>query len=104
MLPVHYAPRTPTVRADSAEQLERVTWPDRAALIIFGPSALPVLPAHLHIVQLREPEDAGTRLYEVLHACDSLNGEVIVILMPPEEPRWLTVRDRLIRAARPLLS
>jgi L-threonylcarbamoyladenylate synthase len=104
MLPVHYAPRTRTVRVDSPDELEKISWPDRAALIVFGPSAHPDLPAQLHLVHLREPEDAATRLYEVLHACDSLNGELIVILMPPEEPRWLTVRDRLIRAARPLLS
>ncbi|MGC8641078.1 MAG: L-threonylcarbamoyladenylate synthase [Isosphaeraceae bacterium] len=101
MLRVHYAPRTPTLRVDSAEQLATISWPRNAAVIVIGSSTLPELPFGLHVVRLGDPESASQKLYETLHDCDTLNLDIIVIVMPPDEPEWRTIRDRLVRAARP---
>lgn len=102
MLNVHYAPRTPALRVDSVEDLAKISWPKNPALLVLGPTALPDLPASLHLVELADPKAAGQRLYSVLHQCDALNVDVIVIVMPPDQPEWRTIRNRLVRAARPV--
>ncbi len=102
MLDVHYAPRTPAFRVDSVEDLARISWPANAALLVLGLAALPDLPAALHLVELRDPQAAAQRLYSILHEFDAVNLDVIVIVMPPDQPEWRTLRDRLIRATRPV--
>ncbi len=39
-------------------------------------------------------EEAARQLYDVLHLCDQLGLRSIIVLMPPDEPEWLAVRDR----------
>jgi L-threonylcarbamoyladenylate synthase len=102
MLDVHYAPRTPALRVDSLQDLAKISWPKQAALLVIGTVALPELPAGLHLVELGEPKAAAQRLYSILHECDALNLDVIIIVMPPDQPEWRTIRDRLMRAARPV--
>src|SRR5208282_3552066 len=102
MLDVHYSPRTPALRVDSVEDLVKISWPANAALLVLGPTALPDLPAALHLEELTEPKAAGPRLYSILHEWDALNLDVIVIVMPADQPEWRTIRDRLVRAARPV--
>jgi L-threonylcarbamoyladenylate synthase len=102
MLDVHYSPRTPALRVDSVEDLVKISWPANAALLVLGPKALPDLPSALHFEELTEPKAAGRRLYSILHEWDALNLGVIVIVMPPDQPEWRTIRDRLVRAARPV--
>jgi L-threonylcarbamoyladenylate synthase len=46
-----------------------------------------------------DPEDYQNRLFETLHRFDDEGFDVILALLPPDEPRWAGVRDRLIRAA-----
>jgi L-threonylcarbamoyladenylate synthase len=46
-----------------------------------------------------DPEDYEHRLYETLHRFDAEEFNLILALLPPDEPRWAGVRDRLIRAA-----
>lgn len=45
-------------------------------------------------------EEYSQFLYEVLHELDDVGVDRIVVEMPPDEPAWLAVRDRLQRAAR----
>jgi hypothetical protein len=104
MLPAHYAPRTPALRVDSVDDLARISWPAKAALLVIGPCDLPDLPASLHLGKLEDAQIAGQRLYAILHEWDDLNLDVIVIVMPSDLPEWRTVRDRLIRASRPAKS
>ena len=66
------------------------------------PGTVPDLPAAVHLVELAEPSAAAQRLYSILHECDALNLDVIVIVMPPDQPEWRTIRDRLVRATRPV--
>ncbi len=104
MLDVHYAPRTPALRVDSVEDLAKISWPKNSALLVLGPTALPDLPAALHLVELAEPKAAAQRLYAILHEFDAINLDVIVIVLPPDQPEWRTVRNRLVRAARPVMG
>ena len=53
---------------------------------------------------LRSPAEASRQLYDVLHHCDALGLRSIVVIMPPDQPEWDAVRDRLLRATRPLAS
>lgn len=101
MLDVHYAPRTPTVRVDSIDELTAIAWPERSAVVVLGPEREVDERPNQVLVRLPDPETAAQRLYQVLHDCDALNLELIVIVMPPNERSWRTVRDRLVRAARP---
>jgi L-threonylcarbamoyladenylate synthase len=41
-------------------------------------------------------------LYAALRKLDELHMRLIFIEMPPDVPEWLAIRDRLIRASRPL--
>jgi hypothetical protein len=31
-----------------------------------------------------------------------MRPRAIVVVMPPDEPEWLAIRDRLLRATRPI--
>jgi L-threonylcarbamoyladenylate synthase len=103
-MPIHYAPRTRAVRVDEAGELASVVWPGpgRAALVAVGEHGVPLLPAGLHRFDLRTPEIAAQDLYVVLHQCDTLDLDLVVVLPPPDRPEWTAVRDRLRRATRPL--
>ena len=70
--------------------------------MVLGLATLPDLPDSLHLVELEASVAAGQGLYAILHECDTLNLDLIVIVMPPDELEWHTIRDRLIRASRPL--
>lgn len=47
-----------------------------------------------------EPEEYARQLYVALRDLDHRRLAAIFIQMPPDEPRWLAVRDRLMRASR----
>jgi L-threonylcarbamoyladenylate synthase len=75
----HYSPRTPLI----------LVKPDQP-------------PSSGHGVRLRMPTDPSQYaavLYERLHQADSENWDWIEIELPPEDPPWAAIRDRLERAA-----
>lgn len=45
------------------------------------------------------PEEYAGQLYEALHSMDREGLDFIAVEMPPDEPEWAAVRDRLLRAA-----
>jgi len=60
-------------------------------------------PIHF-IVQLSElAESYAHELYAALRSADESGADAILIEMPPEEPQWLAVRDRLMRATKPFV-
>jgi L-threonylcarbamoyladenylate synthase len=81
---VHYAPQTPAYRFERSQRLQLDT--TNAAVIEGDP----------------DPIAYARTLYERLRALDAQGLRAIYVEMPPDEPRWLAVRDRLIRATRPL--
>jgi L-threonylcarbamoyladenylate synthase len=99
---VHYAPRTPTFRIERDERLDDLVHQGKMAVVSLGEQAERVPAEAAARFALESPEEASRRLYEVLHQCDALELGSIVVLMPPDEPEWQAVRDRLLRAARAL--
>ena len=77
----HYAPRTPAFRFESADR------------------------ARVNGAILNVDGDAATyarTFYARLRELDSAAPPAIYIEMPPEDPQWTAVRDRIIRATQPL--
>jgi L-threonylcarbamoyladenylate synthase len=91
-LAVHYSPRTPAFRVDSLDELGDAPDLAGATVVTFGPGA----------PGLESPEVAARNLYSVLHDCDGRGAPAIVVVMPPDRPEWLAIRDRLLRATRPI--
>jgi L-threonylcarbamoyladenylate synthase len=98
---VHYAPRTCAVRVDAPGDLGGLRWPPRAALLVIGPHTIASLSSSLHQFRLETPEAAARDLYAVLHECDRLQLDLVVVLPPPDRPEWAAVRDRIRRATQP---
>jgi L-threonylcarbamoyladenylate synthase len=103
-MPVHYAPRTPAFRVESLDDLPARTDLSRVAVLVFGTDPLPLSTAPDREVRYESPVMAAQRLYEVLHQFDAGGLRAILAVMPPDRPEWLPIRDRLLRATRPLLG
>jgi L-threonylcarbamoyladenylate synthase len=105
----HYSPRASVV-------LFADTWPlmddeamfslmegKRIGTLEFGQplqSGAPVPSDNLTCVWMpTNPDDYAAKLYDVLHALDSKGVDRILVALPPDEPEWAAVRDRLTRAA-----
>src|SRR4029079_12711868 len=97
---VHYAPRTRSVRVEP-EHLGEMTARDDASLLVFVPHDLGDVPASVYRYDCPEPDLAAVALYALLHACDDLTLDLIVVILPPDRPEWRALRDRLARATRP---
>ena len=102
----HYAPRAPAYRVPP------LRWSDAVARMGHLPRGRHVLLAlnlpdgESHevtsIAMPQEPAEYARRLYAALRQADGLGADAILIELPPEEPQWEAVRDRISRATRPL--
>jgi L-threonylcarbamoyladenylate synthase len=101
----HYSPRTPLLLCESRQQAERLCRALRAYEVfgviiglehqyfMCGGGAVARIPLGT------DPETYAAELYAMLHALDDGRFDRILIEMPPDEPEWAAVRDRLTRAA-----
>jgi L-threonylcarbamoyladenylate synthase len=81
---VHYAPRTPAYRFDPRDREKLDT-------------------SNAAIVELTlDPETYARNLYARLRLLDTQDLRAIYVEMPPDTPQWTAVRDRLVRATKPL--
>ena len=101
-MPVHYAPRTPSFRVDSPEELAQITDREGMAVIAIGEGPAPPGTPLSAVFHLETPAQASRHLYETLHRCDALGLRAILVVLPPDRPEWHAVRDRLLRATRPV--
>jgi L-threonylcarbamoyladenylate synthase len=101
-MPVHYAPVTPAVRVDSSGELGRMGYCENMAVVVIGEHSPFSLSGFTASVVLESPDEASRQLYDILHRFDLLGARAIIVLMPPDEPEWRAVRDRLLRATRML--
>jgi L-threonylcarbamoyladenylate synthase len=99
----HYAPRARAVRFLSRQALRHATrkyLPTRLGLLLL--SAPPLDAVEMAAFETRalppEPEGYAREFYAALHLLDGAGCEEIWIEMPPDEPRWQAVRDRITRA------
>ena len=108
---IHYAPRATAYRytpdqAQAVAQWCRGKGPSRSALLTCNEGhglAHPLAGIAFHSV-VSAPATAaeyGARLYASLRELDIPEVDTIFVEMPPDEPQWRAVRDRLMRATRP---
>jgi len=94
----HYAPRTPCYQIPAG--LAEAPFPgQRIGLLAQRPTNWPVtkfwpMPS--------QPEDYAHVLYAALHEADASSCEILLIALPPNEPEWAAINDRLQRATRSL--
>ena len=98
----HYSPITPIRLFDSQNDLlgyARESKTSYAALIINTAQQRPFELACEVITLPNQAQLAAVQLYSALHLLDKLSVAQILIEMPPNNPEWLAVIDRLTRAA-----
>jgi L-threonylcarbamoyladenylate synthase len=95
----HYAPQTDAIRFETARPA--VTPAGSDGVISIG-SSDQVQWQGESVSMPNSPNLYAKHLYAVLREMDRKNLTRIYIQMPPDEPQWAAVRDRLMRATRPL--
>ncbi len=94
----HYAPRKPAFRFAPAD---RGRIPARQGIVEIGARPTPKREGAV-VAMPDQPALYAQHFYAILRELDSTDLPAIYLQMPPDEPRWAAVRDRLIRATRPL--
>ena len=96
----HYAPRTPTYRFDfgGRETLEAAA---NSGFVTLG-TARDIQRQGSSIALPASPGPYAHHLYGVLRELDAMGLAAIYVEMPPDRPEWAAVRDRLMRATRPM--
>lgn len=97
---VHYAPRAPAYRFELGDlsYLRRTIRP-RSALIVLDEIRIEFdWASESTIVLGHDPDHAAARFYSALRELDALSPSAIYIQMPPDEPQWAALRDRITRA------
>ncbi len=98
----HYAPRTPVMlmEGDLIVELAHSLARQGKRVAVLARTALQPLVEGL--VWQAAPQDAAAyahELYASLRALDQAGCDAMLVEQPPDEPEWLAVRDRLMRAA-----
>lgn len=91
----HYAPRTPAVRVEPGELHSLST--EGRGFILINPSQVSA-PSKVIVAMPADPIGYARDFYAALRQLDGLSLQEIVIEMLPDEPSWVAVRDRVIRA------
>ena len=86
----HYSPRTPVLLVSDPHQL-----PDRKGAYVWHTNP-GLFPRSVHMPE--DPAGYAARLYAVLHTLDAENWPWIGVELPPEQPEWAAITDRLRRA------
>ena len=101
----HYAPLTPAVRFETSQGGLVHTHTDERANGIVALSPLRVFMKSGPIIAMpNDPPAYARHLYAVLRELDGMSLHTIYIEMPPDRPEWAAVRDRVRRAAVPLVQ
>jgi L-threonylcarbamoyladenylate synthase len=100
---VHYSPRTPTFRFETSQrgliQPETDGLPN--GMVILSP--LKIFKKYGTIIAMpNDPAQYARHVYAVLRELDDMPIDAIYVEIPPDVPEWTAIRDRLLRASRPL--
>lgn len=98
--PIHYAPRTPAYRFEGEMPVSEKD--ERFYFILLGKDDSLQRFSLDRAVMPNMPDEYAHHLYSVLREADTSGKAAMLIELPPDEPQWLAVRDRLTRATRPL--
>jgi L-threonylcarbamoyladenylate synthase len=100
---VHYSPRAKTFRFIPEQQAAaRVFLATQGSMYVAELTFGDALGAARHFRMSRSPATCGRELYAALRDADQPGVQTILIEMPPDEPAWAAIRDRVLRASRPL--
>jgi L-threonylcarbamoyladenylate synthase len=95
----HYAPHTPAYRYSGS----LFTDTSGAAVLLVGARRRLRTIGDVSVLELPgTPEEYAQQFYAALRELDAMDRSAIYIQMPPDEPGWEAVRDRIRRATRPL--
>lgn len=97
----HYAPRTAAFLVDAhalAAELARLADRDEDVAVLARTAPRPAEFEGRWIDAPRDAEAYARDLYANLRALDAEHADAILIEAPPDDARWLAVRDRLARA------
>jgi L-threonylcarbamoyladenylate synthase len=111
--PVHYAPTKPAIRFTIPDAPKVADWCCRhvdepaAFLVLDHSPAMTVIeqaaaPGHAIWTMPAEPGDYARAVYATLRQADATEATILFLELPPPDPPWQAVRDRLQRATRPL--
>ena len=104
-LAIHYAPRTRAYRIERHQVHLGLPAGSHCVLMIGDVPDTLITSRNdqgwTRFAHLSDPEVASRDLYAVLHEIDALGLDFLMIIMPPDEPRWRALRDRLARATLP---
>ncbi len=82
---------------------QAIHYAPRAKAFRFNPSDRTRVPANAAIIDLTaNSEEYARHFYATLRDLDAKNPPAIYIEFPPDQPQWTAVRDRILRATRPL--
>jgi L-threonylcarbamoyladenylate synthase len=94
----HYAPDTPAERVPT-ERLDTMIRQAHGSGESVRVLALRHLPSGVHgLVMPNDPEQYARHFYAALRSLDAEGAERLLIELPPDEPRWLALHDRISRA------
>jgi L-threonylcarbamoyladenylate synthase len=94
----HYAPDTPAERVPT-ERLDTMIRQAHGSGESVRVLALRHLPNGVHgLVMPNDPEQYARHFYAALRSLDAEGAERLLIELPPDEPRWLAIHDRISRA------
>jgi L-threonylcarbamoyladenylate synthase len=98
---VHYAPRAPAWHYQRQHHDGLAATVAAASVVVLSLTDPPPLLANARLVQMPATAQAYARvLYATLREADATNPSAILIELPPDEPAWYAVRDRIMRASR----
>jgi len=104
---VHYSPATPTYRFEYGNVSRVAAIYNSGAggkvvvLAITNSAAFSQMQSVNEVIEMPTTATAyATALYSALHCADALGVAAIWVEMPPDEPDWGAVRDRLLRASK----
>jgi L-threonylcarbamoyladenylate synthase len=93
----HYAPDTPMRAGTGTEINAAVSAAGRVGVLALDAEPVGAVAA-VWCALGRDPQRYGHDLYARLRELDALGLDLILVEMPPDEPAWEAVRDRLRRA------
>jgi L-threonylcarbamoyladenylate synthase len=100
---IHYAPRTPAFRFESADRGRIYPQTDARPNGVMVLGAMNLLSRWGPIVSMpNDPAEYARHLYAILRELDGMNLAAIYVEIPPDLPEWSAVRNRLFRATVPL--
>jgi L-threonylcarbamoyladenylate synthase len=100
----HYAPHTPAYCFETSQRgLINPDAPDggKNGIVILSP--LVVFKKWERIIAMpNDPQWYARELYGVLRELDGMDLAAIYVELPPDLPQWTAIRDRIVRATKPV--